>query len=124
MKIDKEPVLRCFGSLLSFRFLMFRLFMSVCRQLRVLLHAFANRRLFLLFFYKVEPGLRQKKIHESWVAVHHKVDIPVIAETVDVLVHRDRFSPDFVVTGNTAVPIFLANRIGKDVEDPLIIKLL
>ena len=57
-------------------------------------------------------------------AVHNKGNIPVISETVLILTDRDCLCPGFVITGNSPVMVFLPDRVGKDIENPVIIKLL
>ena len=57
-------------------------------------------------------------------AVYDKVNIPVISETVLILTDRDCLRPCFIITGNPPVMVFLSDRVGKDIENPVRIKLL
>ena len=56
-------------------------------------------------------------------AVHHKVNIPVIAEAVRVLINRNDFRPGFVITGNAPGPILLPDRVCKHIKHPVIAEL-
>ena len=77
-----------------------------------------------MFLCIIEPGLCKKEIDKSGVAaVHHKVNIPVLAEAVRVLIDRNGFRPGFIITGNTPIPIFLPDRVGKNIKHPVITSL-
>ena len=56
--------------------------------------------------------------------VYNKVNIPVISETAFILTDWDCLRPCFIITGNSPVIVFLPDRVGKDIENPAIIKLL
>ena len=95
-----------------------------CRLLCILFHTFADRDFFPMFLCIIEPGLCKKEIDKSGVAaVHHKVNIPVLAEAVRVLIDRNGFRPGFIITGNTPIPIFLPDRVGKNITHPVIAEL-
>ncbi len=77
-----------------------------------------------MFLCIIEPGLRKKEIDKSGVAtIHHKVNIPILAEAVRVLVDRNGFRPGFVIAGNTPIPILLPDRARKHIKHPVITEL-
>ena len=82
------------------------------------------RRLCLDFFIRqrcpkmlLPPYLVQKKICQAGVAgIHHKGSVVVIAPGILVFINRDCLGPFFVAVGDTPVPIFMPDSIGKDIH--------
>jgi len=104
--IEGIHVLCKFENVLSFRLFPFCWGMYGYRLLCILFHAFADRNFFLVFLCTIELGLRKKEINKFGIAVaHHKVNTPILAEAVWVLVGWKSLRPGFVIVGNVPIPV-------------------
>ena len=62
------------------------------------IQAVTDRRFLLLSLHTLPPCLRKEQVGKSGIAaVHNKIDIPVMPETVLILTDRYRLRPCFVV---------------------------
>ena len=71
------------------------------------------------------PHHIHKQVDDTGMAaVHDKLFVAVIPPSIQVLKDGNRPGPRLVALGNPPVPLFMPDRIGKDVKHPLIAELL